>query len=59
VDQVEPLACTGDADVGETPLLLELVGIAEAPHVREHAVFETGENTTGTPGPWPSAASSG
>ncbi len=43
VTQVEPLARPRDPDVAEAPLLLELVGIAEAARVREHAVFHAGE----------------
>ena len=41
--QVQPLLGARDADVTEAPFLFELVGIAEAAHVREHAVFEADE----------------
>ena len=41
--QVEALLGAGDADVAEAPFLFELVGIAEAAHVREHAVFQADE----------------
>ena len=34
-------------DVAEAPLLLELLGVAEAAHVREHAVLEAGEEHDG------------
>ena len=47
VAQVEPLLGARDADVTEAAFLFELVGIAEAAHVREHAVFEPMRNTTG------------
>ena len=41
--QVQPLAGPGDADVGEPPLLLELLGVAERAQVREGAVLHAGE----------------
>ena len=41
--QVQPLAGAGDTDVGEPPLLLQLLGVAQRAHVREDAVLETGE----------------
>ena len=43
VAEVQPLLGPGDADVAEPAFLFELVGVAEAAHVREHAVFETDE----------------
>ena len=47
VAEVQPLARPGDADVAEAPLLLELVGVAEAARVREHAVLHAGEEHDG------------
>ncbi len=35
------------ADVGQPPLLRELVGVGEGPHVRERAVLEAGEEHDG------------
>ena len=52
VAQVEALLGAGDADVAEPAFLFELVGIAEAAHVREHAVLETDRNTTGNSSPF-------
>ena len=41
--QVEPLLRPGDPDVGQPPLLGQLLRIAHRPHVREHAVLPAGE----------------
>src|SRR5690554_5306482 len=40
VAEVEAVLGPGERHVGEAPLLLELVGVADGPQVREHAVFE-------------------
>ena len=43
VAEIEPLARPGDADIAEAAFLLELVGLAQAAHVRKDAVLEAGE----------------
>ena len=43
VRQVEPPLRPGDADVGEPPLLLELLLVVERPAVREEALLEPGD----------------
>src|SRR5690242_7076772 len=43
VTEIEPLARAGDAHVAEAAFLLELVGVAQAPHVRKDAVLEAGQ----------------
>ncbi len=45
--QVQPLARPGDADVGQPPFLGQLGGVAERPHVREHAVLPAGDEDDG------------
>src|SRR4051794_29361053 len=47
VAQVQALARSRDADVGESPFLLQLVGFAERAEVREHAVLEADDEHVG------------
>src|SRR5690606_40171176 len=41
--QVEPLLGSGDADVGQPPLLLQLLRVEQRPLMRENAVLQPAE----------------
>jgi hypothetical protein len=43
VAEIEAFLGPCDPDVAQPALLFELVGVADASHVREHAVFQTDE----------------
>ena len=47
VAHVQPLAGPGDADVGEPPLLLQLLGLGEGPEVREDALLRPDQEHDG------------